>query len=163
MPGLIVKNAKLLDTSAAELRPGASLRIEENKIVEVAEDGRELAAGADVVVLDAEDRTLMPGLIDAHVHPSITTLDLTAMVRRQASWVAIETKFILEGMLRRGFTTVRDAGGLDAGIATAIDRGRSRLSTQVWRRPAAGPLQVASTTIHGPLEAWSADIILAAM
>jgi imidazolonepropionase-like amidohydrolase len=123
MPGLIVKNAKLLDTSAAELRPGAPLRIEENKIVEVAEDGRELAAGADVVVLDAAGRTLMPGLIDAHVHPSITILDLTAMVRRQASWVAIETKFILEGMLRRGFTTVRDAGGLDAGIANALDRG----------------------------------------
>ena len=65
----------------------------------------------------------MPGLIDAHVHPSLTTLDLVAMVRRQASWVAIETKFILEAMLRRGFTTVRDAGGLDAGIANAIERG----------------------------------------
>jgi imidazolonepropionase-like amidohydrolase len=123
MPGLIVKNAKLLDTLAGELRPGASLRIEDDEIVEVAEDGRELTAGADVVVLDAAGRTLMPGLIDAHVHPSLTTVDLAAMVRRQASWVAIETKFILEGMLRRGFTTVRDAGGLDAGIANAIDRG----------------------------------------
>jgi imidazolonepropionase-like amidohydrolase len=122
MPGLIVKNAKLLDTAAAELRPGASLRIEGDKIVEVAEDGRELAAGADVVVLDAAGRTMMPGLIDAHVHPSLTTVDLAALVRRQASWIAIETKFILEGMLRRGFTTVRDAGGLDAGIAHAIER-----------------------------------------
>jgi imidazolonepropionase-like amidohydrolase len=44
-------------------------------------------------------------------------------VRRSLSWVAIETKFILEGMLRRGFTTVRDAGGLDAGITSALDRG----------------------------------------
>src|SRR5271154_5795064 len=123
MAGLIVKNAKLLDIAAAELRPGASLRIEDDEIVEVAEDGRELAAGADVVVLDATGRTMMPGLIDAHVHPSLTTVDLAALVRRQASWVAIETKFILEGMLRRGFTTVRDAGGLDEGIANAIDRG----------------------------------------
>jgi imidazolonepropionase-like amidohydrolase len=123
MPGLIVKDAKLLDVSAAELRPGASLRIEGDKIVELAEDGRELDAGGDVVVLDAEGRTMMPGLIDAHVHPSITTMDLAAMVRRQASWIAIETKFILEGMLRRGFTTVRDAGGLDPGIANAIERG----------------------------------------
>ena len=123
MPGLIIRNAKLLDTSAGELRPGASLRIEEDKIVEVAEDGRELGSGADVVVLDAEGRTMMPGLIDAHVDPSLTALDLAAMVRRQASWVAIETKFILEAMLRRGFTTVRDAGGLDAGIANAIERG----------------------------------------
>jgi imidazolonepropionase-like amidohydrolase len=123
MPGLIIKNAKLLDTLAGELRPGASLRIEADRIVEVAEDGRELTADSDIVVLDAEGRTMMPGLIDAHVHPSLTTLDLVAMVRRQASWVAIETKFILEAMLRRGFTTVRDAGGLDAGIANAIERG----------------------------------------
>jgi imidazolonepropionase-like amidohydrolase len=126
MPDLIIKNAKLLDTRAGELRPGASLRIEQDKIVEVAEDGRELSAHADIVVLDAEGRTLMPGLIDAHVHPAITTLDLASMVRRQASWIAIETKFILEGMLRRGFTTVRDAGGLDAGIAIAIERGLIR-------------------------------------
>jgi imidazolonepropionase-like amidohydrolase len=126
MPNLIVKNAKLLDTQAGELRAGASLRIEEDKIVEVAENGRDLAADADVMVLDADGRTLMPGLIDAHVHPSITTLDLASMVHRQASWIAIETKFILEGMLRRGFTTVRDAGGLDAGIAIAIERGLIR-------------------------------------
>jgi imidazolonepropionase-like amidohydrolase len=126
MPDLIIKNAKLLDTHAGELRPGASLRIEQDKIVEVAENGRELSARADIVVLDAEGRTLMPGLIDAHVHPAITTLDLASMVRRQASWIAIETKFILEGMLRRGFTTVRDAGGLDAGIPIAIERGLIR-------------------------------------
>jgi imidazolonepropionase-like amidohydrolase len=126
MPDLIVKNAKLLDAHAGELRPGASLRIEQDKIVEVAENGRELSAHADIVVLDAEGRTLMPGLIDAHVHPAITTLDLASMVHRQASWIAIETKFILEGMLRRGFTTVRDAGGLDAGIPIAIERGLIR-------------------------------------
>jgi imidazolonepropionase-like amidohydrolase len=126
MPDLIIKNAKLLDTHAGELRPGASLRIEQDKIVEVGENGRELSARADVVVLDAEGRTLMPGLIDAHVHPAITTLDLASMVHRQASWIAIETKFILEGMLRRGFTTVRDAGGLDAGIPIAIERGLIR-------------------------------------
>jgi len=51
MPNLIVKNAKLMDVQAAELRPGASLRIEEDKIVEVAEDGRDLAAVADIAIL----------------------------------------------------------------------------------------------------------------
>lgn len=126
MPDLIIKNAKLLDTHAGELRPGAALRIEQDKIVEVAENGRELSGHGDVRVLDAEGRTLMPGLIDAHVHPAITTLDLASMVHRQPSWIAIETKFILEGMLRRGFTTVRDAGGLDAGIPIAIERGLIR-------------------------------------
>jgi imidazolonepropionase-like amidohydrolase len=122
MPGTIITNAWLLDPAAGEVRPGASLRIEGDKIVEVAEDGRTLG-GADVAVIDAGGRVLMPGLIDAHVHAALTTVDLAALVRRSLSWVAIETKFILEGMLRRGFTTVRDAGGLDAGITSALDRG----------------------------------------
>ena len=59
------------------------------QIVEVAEDGRDLTTVADIVILNAEGRTLMPGLIDAHVHASITTLDLAAMVHRQASWIAV--------------------------------------------------------------------------
>jgi imidazolonepropionase-like amidohydrolase len=123
MPGTIIRNARLLDTEAGTLRPGASLRVEGDRIVEVVDDGRPLGGGADVTVIDAGGRVLMPGLIDAHVHAALTTVDLAAMVRRSLSWVAIETKFILEGMLRRGFTTVRDAGGLDAGITAALDRG----------------------------------------
>jgi imidazolonepropionase-like amidohydrolase len=157
MPNLIVKNAKLLDVQAAELRPGASLRIEEDKIVEVAEDGRDLTAVADIVILDADGRTLMPGLIDAHVHPSITTLDLAAMVHRQASWVAIETKFILEGMLRRGFTTIRDAGGLDAGIAVAAERGLIR-GPRIFR---SGRV-LSQTGGHGDLEPASGHPALCA-
>jgi len=123
MAGTIIRNAKLLDIEAAELRPGASLRIEGDTIVEVEQDGRALAGGSDVAVIDAGGRTVMPGLIDAHVHAALTTVDLAALVRRSASWVAIETKLILEGMLRRGFTTVRDSGGLDAGISSALERG----------------------------------------
>ena len=157
MPSLIVKNAKLLDVQAAELRPGASLRIEDDKIVEVAEDGRDLTAVADIVILDADGRTLMPGLIDAHVHPSITTLDLAAMVHRQASWVAIETKFILEGMLRRGFTTIRDAGGLDAGIAVATERGLIR-GPRIFR---SGRV-LSQTGGHGDLEPVSGHPALCA-
>jgi imidazolonepropionase-like amidohydrolase len=123
MPGTIIRNARLLDPVVGEVRPGASLRTEGDKIVEVAEDGRALGGGADITVIDAGGRVLMPGLIDAHVHAALTTVDLAALMRRSLSWVAIETKFILEGMLRRGFTTVRDAGGLDAGITSALDRG----------------------------------------
>jgi imidazolonepropionase-like amidohydrolase len=146
MPGTIITNARLLDTDAGALRPGASLRVEGDRIVEVGEDGRPLA-GADVDVIDAAGRVLMPGLIDAHVHAALTTVDLAAMVRRSPSWVAIETKFILEGMLRRGFTTVRDAGGLDAGISSALDRGLIK-GPRVFR---SGRV-ISQTGGHGDLE-----------
>jgi imidazolonepropionase-like amidohydrolase len=147
MSSLIVKDAKLLDVQAGELRAGASIRIEGDKIVEVGEDGRDLTADGEITILNAEGRTLMPGLIDAHVHPSITTLDLGSMLHRQPSWIAIETKFILEGMLRRGFTTVRDAGGLDAGISIAIERGLIR-GPRVFR---SGRV-LSQTGGHGDLE-----------
>jgi imidazolonepropionase-like amidohydrolase len=146
MPGTIIRNARLLDPVAGEVRPGASLRVEDDRIVEVAEDGRALGGG-DVAVIDAGGRVLMPGLIDAHVHAALTTVDLAAMVRRSPSWVAIETKFILEGMLRRGFTTVRDAGGLDAGITRALDRGLIK-GPRVFR---SGRV-ISQTGGHGDLE-----------
>ncbi len=147
MPGTIIRNARLLDTDAGALKPGASLRVEGDRIVEVADDGRALAGGADIDVIDAGGRVLMPGLIDAHVHAALTTVDIAAMVRRSLSWVAIETKFILEGMLRRGFTTVRDAGGLDAGIISALDRGLIK-GPRVFR---SGRV-ISQTGGHGDLE-----------
>ena len=119
----VLTNAQLLDPAAGERRPGASVRVEGGRIVEVVEDGAPLSAPGELVVFDAGGRTLMPGLIDAHVHASITTMDLAAMARRPATRMAIEAKAVLERMLRRGFTTVRDAGGLDAGLQEALRLG----------------------------------------
>jgi imidazolonepropionase-like amidohydrolase len=126
MTDFVVTNAALLDPVAGELRPGASVRVERDRIVEVTEDGRHLAVGDEVAVFDAKGRTVMPGLIDAHVHAAITTMDLAAMGRRAATRIGIEAKTILERMLLRGFTTVRDAGGLDAGLQEALQAGLIR-------------------------------------
>ncbi len=120
MSGLLVTNAQLLDPLAGELRGGASVQVEGDRIVEVLEDGAAATRPDDLAVLDAGGRTLMPGLIDAHVHAAITTMDLAAMARRSPTRVGIETKLVLERMLRRGFTTVRDAGGLDVGMQEAL-------------------------------------------
>ncbi len=123
MTDFIVTNAQLLDPATGELRPGASIRVQRDRIVEVAEDGAPVSRPDDAVVIDAGGRTLMPGLIDAHVHAAITTMDLAAMARRSPTRVGIEAKAILERMLRRGFTTVRDAGGLDVGVQEALRAG----------------------------------------
>ena len=57
MAGFLIVNARLLDLEAGVLRGGASLRTEGDKIVEVAEGGREIAAGEGVQVIDAGGRT----------------------------------------------------------------------------------------------------------
>ena len=123
MTSLVIANAALLDPARGEVRPGAGVRVEGERIVEVAEDGAPLAVPDETARIDADGRTLMPGLIDAHVHAAITTMDLKEMARRSPTRIGIETKTILERMLRRGFTTVRDAGGLDAGIQEATRAG----------------------------------------
>ena len=120
---LVITNAQLLDPGAGERRPGASVRVEGDRIVEVVEDGGPLSLADGGPVIDAGGRTLMPGLIDAHVHAAITTMDLAAMARRSPTRVGIEAKAILERMLQRGFTTVRDAGGLDVGVHEALRAG----------------------------------------
>ena len=123
MTDFVITNAQLLDPARGERSPDASVRVEGDRIVEVTEDGAALAGPADVEVIDAGGRTLMPGLIDAHVHAAITTMDLAAMARRSPTRVGIEAKGVLERMLRRGFTTVRDAGGLDTGLQEALQVG----------------------------------------
>lgn len=126
MANVLIANARLLDPVAGELLPGASVRVEGNRIVEVTLDADAPPVPDGVDVLDARGATVMPGLIDAHVHAAITTLDIQAMARRRATRIGIEARVILERMLRRGFTTVRDAGGLDIGIAEALQAGLIR-------------------------------------
>ncbi len=123
MTNLLLQGADLLDLVSGEVRPATSVRVEDDRIVEVSTPGARLDAPDDVVRLDAGGRTLLPGFIDAHVHAAITTMDLAAMGRRSHTRIGIEAKAILERMLRRGFTTVRDAGGLDAGLKEAIEAG----------------------------------------
>ncbi|CAM5331660.1 Amidohydrolase OS=Streptomyces alboniger OX=132473 GN=CP975_07865 PE=4 SV=1 [Streptomyces alboniger] len=120
MSELIIKDASLLDLESGELIPGSSVRVSGERIVDVAPGSR---ITGDAPVLDAGGRTLMPGLIDAHVHAAVTTLDMPAMARRPSSRIGIEAAGLLEDMVRRGFTTVRDAGGLDRGVAEALDAG----------------------------------------
>ena len=117
---LLIENCALLDPIEGETRPGQHVRIEEDRIVEVSD--REIRA-PDAQRIDAAGRTVMPGLIDAHVHAVITTMNLATMQTKPTMLVAHEAGRILEGMLRRGFTTVRDAGGADWGLAQAVERG----------------------------------------
>ncbi len=115
MPGLIVNNVTYLDPESGEFRPNTSVRVENDRFVEVT-DAPTTSGADDVVVIDGGGRTMLPGFIDAHVHPVVTSMDTKAMANRSQTRIGIETKTILERMLRRGFTTIRDAGGLDRGL-----------------------------------------------
>jgi imidazolonepropionase-like amidohydrolase len=117
---IVFRNAAVFDGASAALRPGCDVLVEGDEIREVSD--RPIAAG-DAMVIDVRGRTLMPGLIDCHVHVTATMLDLGANARVPHTLQAYKLLPILRGMLERGFTSVRDAGGADYALSVAIDTG----------------------------------------
>src|SRR5207247_4330791 len=82
--------------------------------------------GAAAETIDLEGRTLMPGLIDAHVHVLAVDAALARLSERPVTLLTLQAAKVLEGMLQRGFTTVRDAAGADGGLAEAVEEGLVR-------------------------------------
>ncbi len=119
MTATLFRNFRLFDGSAT-LAEGMQLLVEAGRIKEVA-DSPITASAARVV--DCGGRTLMPGLIDAHVHVYAADADLGRLDRMPRSLQAVHAARDLEASLQRGFTTVRDAAGADWGLATALDTG----------------------------------------
>jgi len=119
----IIENAILLDTAAMELVGERAVCIEGDRIVAV-EEQRPKVEGARVI--DARGRFLLPGFIDGHVHHVITTMDFRRLSTMHPTERAIGMAKLSEGMMQRGFTTVRDTGGETRGLRSAIERGLCR-------------------------------------
>lgn len=68
---------------------------------------------------DLNGKIALAGLIDAHVHVTAYKRNFTELSREAPSYVTIKTLKVLDGMIERGFTTVRDAGGADFGLSRA--------------------------------------------
>ncbi|MEO0634460.1 MAG: amidohydrolase family protein, partial [Pseudomonadota bacterium] len=117
------ENCNLFDGIGDAIQPGCHVLVADGKIVEVAETA---VGGAADRVIDASGHTLMPGLIDAHVHVAAATPNLAALEAMHPSYVAHWTAGYMSAMLDRGFTTVRDVGGGDAGTKRAQAEGLIR-------------------------------------
>jgi imidazolonepropionase-like amidohydrolase len=83
----------------------------------------EEAAPAGIPELDARGGVVTPGFIDAHLHAYAASMNLLHNETRLLSYVALVARRRLGAALRRGFTTVRDVAGGDAGLHTAIEEG----------------------------------------
>lgn len=120
MTSTLFAGAGLLDPERGVLEPGRRVLVEDDKVVAVG--GPELDAG-DARLVDVRGMTLMPGLIDCHVHATVVTTDVWGMSEWSPAYVAARSARVLRGMLDRGFTTVRDVGGADYGLAAAVEEG----------------------------------------
>jgi imidazolonepropionase-like amidohydrolase len=117
----VLDNAAVLDPEAGSLAEGQAVVVEDGRVVEVA-PAAAVRAG-DATVLDVGGRTVMPGLIDGHVHVNAATADLGALEEWSPAYLTARAAGILRGMLDRGFTAVRDVAGADYGLAAAVAEG----------------------------------------
>ncbi len=116
---LLLKNGHLVDGTAAEKNEPMDILVADGRVVEW---GRELRAGT-AESIDLQGRTIMPGLIDCHVHVVAALADLGANARLPDSLVTARSLVLMRNMLMRGFTTVRDVGGADPGLIQVTREG----------------------------------------
>jgi imidazolonepropionase-like amidohydrolase len=121
MSTILFRNARLFDGISADLVDGVELLVVDGKI-EAIEQGT-IKAPSDAAIVACGGRTLMPGLIDAHVHVYASSLNLMRVAKEPFSYLAHYAARFLGNMLDHGFTTVRDVGGGDVGLAHAIQDG----------------------------------------
>jgi len=116
----LLHNLVLLDPRQDELRDGMQVLVEDGMVREVA--ARPITSAAAERV-DLGGRTLMPGLIDAHIHLVLTEVNIRLLSDVPLTLLAAKGSVAARKMLMRGFTTLRDTGGADWGLKAAIEQG----------------------------------------
>jgi imidazolonepropionase-like amidohydrolase len=113
-------NASLFDSRKGVVRRNVTVVVEDGRIAHVSLKPLRIAGAK---AYDLKGKTLLPGLIDCHVHVTAVHHDVLRLSMQPPSLITAQAKDVLEGMLARGFTTVRDACGADFGLQEAVERG----------------------------------------
>jgi len=116
----LFRNANLLDPLSKDLLEDHDILVEGGVVREVSDKPLQSQAAR---VIDVKGKTVMPGLIDLHVHVIAVELNLSRQVHMPNVLITLRSVPMLRGMLRRGFTTVRDAGGAGFAFKQAVDAG----------------------------------------
>ncbi|OFT57463.1 amidohydrolase family protein [Corynebacterium sp. HMSC05E07] len=116
MPILGITNARILDVESGQVSEPQTISIKNGVIDKI--DSQPPADPTGFI--NAEGKFVSPGLIDCHVHVLATTADLARLGDESPFYLATRASQIMRDMLGRGFTTVRDAGGAEYGLAKAV-------------------------------------------
>ncbi|MFV2090294.1 MAG: amidohydrolase family protein [Pseudomonadales bacterium] len=143
---VLFENARIFDGLNDGCLDAHHVLVEGNVIKEVSD----VAIGCENAErIDCSGKTLMPGLIDCHVHVYIADLNLGATGKPATYYAQYAGKF-LKHILGCGFTTVRDIAGGDHGLAMAIKKGFLQAPRYFY-----GGLALSQTGGHGDLRASS--------
>jgi len=117
MTDILIANARIVDGSEDRPLDATDLRLADGR---VQERGPSLHPGIGTTVIDAKGLHVLPGLIDAHVHAAAVEANPAANRQLPDPVVTVGTMRVLQDMLGRGFTTVRDLGGVTGALRMAL-------------------------------------------
>jgi imidazolonepropionase-like amidohydrolase len=123
MTALLFRNARIFDGTNAECAEGMHVRVADRLIQEVS---AKAIAAPGARVIDVGGRTLMPGLIDAHLHAYCSDVSMQKIEAIGEPYRTAHAVRMLGHALDCGFTSVRDIGGGDYSLAKAIADGLVR-------------------------------------
>lgn len=123
MDTLVLKNATIIDGTGNAPIPNGSVIVEGERIKEIL-PGSPGMIPRDATVIDCRHQTLLPGLIDAHIHVGAVEANIMEQQRRyHTSMLVIRSLKVIKETLDQGFTTARDGGGVDPGFREAVRQG----------------------------------------
>ena len=117
---IVFENVRVLDGSAPEGEADRHVRVEAGLIEQVSDKPIKDASARR---FDLRGKTLMPGLIDCHVHVTAVVVDPGRNAKLPDVTIAYGAAKIMKAMLHRGFTTVRDVGGATFALQEAVENG----------------------------------------
>jgi len=149
-PGVVLfENVRVFDGTSEQLSAPVNVLVEGNQISAISADAIETPSdAAQLTRIDGTGRTLMPGLIDVHVHLTFGAMSVQQMQDPSTTPEALGQAAAeqADNMLMRGFTAVRDAGGPVFGLKAAIDAGKA-VGPRIWP---SGAL-ISQTAGHGDM------------
>lgn len=115
----LLSNGLIFDGHSPDLIADKYLLIESDRISSITAERPDVEARE----IDLAGKVIMPGLIDCHFHAYACKVNLSELESLPISYVAQRGRQLMENALKRGFTTVRDAGGADYGLWRSIEEG----------------------------------------
>ena len=119
----LFQNVRVFDGKSAALSAPSNVLVRGNTIERISASPITVDTNANVRVIAASGRVLMPGLIDAHWHAFMAAIPMQLLITSPPSYLHLLAAREAEATLMRGFTTVRDCGGPVFGLKRAIDEG----------------------------------------
>ncbi|MEM6761800.1 MAG: amidohydrolase family protein [Pseudomonadota bacterium] len=113
----VVEHVRLFDGVNEAVEADAAIVVEDDRIRDAGADAQ---FRGEATRINGRGLFAMPGLIDAHYHANTPSYDFYGTDRMHPALLANHAARLLSGALDRGFTTVRDAGGGDVGLAQAL-------------------------------------------